>query len=215
MKGGGGGRNFKVGDFFKERMGRLDFFQGSFFGFVSDREASEVEKGGKMGFLAVFGEVISKTREVGLQSGLKDGVVGLVGLDDNRSGVEMTATDAADDLSKKLEGALFGGEVGESEAGVGLDDADGGEVGKIQAAGEGLGADQDVDGTGLNIIVEAGKSFRFLIVAVETGDFGFGEEFGEFGFEEFGTKTFMNDTGVATFWAVHGDFFGVSAEVAA
>ncbi len=56
-------------------------------------------------------------------------MIRLIGLDDNRGGVEVTAADATDDLGEELERALFGGEIGEGEAGVGLDDADGGEEG--------------------------------------------------------------------------------------
>lgn len=56
------------------------------------------------------------------------GSVGLVGLNDGIGGLEMATTDAAEDLSEKMEGFLLGGIVGEREARVGLDDADGGEI---------------------------------------------------------------------------------------
>lgn len=41
----------------------------------------------------------------------------------------MATTDPTDNLGEQLKGALFGGEIGEGEAGVSLDDADGGKVG--------------------------------------------------------------------------------------
>ena len=41
----------------------------------------------------------------------------------------MTATNAADNLSEKVKSTLFGGEIREGEAGIGLGDADGGEKG--------------------------------------------------------------------------------------
>lgn len=110
-------------------MGGLDFFQGSFFGFVGDGEAGEVSERGEVGFLAVFGEIFGESGKIGFQGGLENRVVGLVSLDDNRGSVEVAATDTADDLGEELESALLGGKIRESEAGVGLDDADSGKMG--------------------------------------------------------------------------------------
>ena len=50
----------------------------------------------------------------------------------------MTATDATDYLGKKLESFFFGGKIREGESGVGLDDADGCETGKVEPASKGL-----------------------------------------------------------------------------
>ena len=72
-------------------------------------------------------------------------MVGLVGLEKNVSGVEMAAADATDDLSDEVKGALFGGEIGKGKIGIGLDDADSGETGKIETFCDGLSADDDVD----------------------------------------------------------------------
>ena len=72
----------------------------------------------------------------------------MVGLDDNRGGAEVAAADAADDLGEEVEGFFLGGEIWEAEAGIGLDDADRGEVREIQSASDGLGADDDVYGAG-------------------------------------------------------------------
>ncbi len=127
----------------------------------------------------------------------------------------MAATNASDDLGEELESAFFGGEIREGEAGVGLNDSDGSEVGKVEPAGEGLGADEDVDGAGLDIVVERSKAVAFLIIAIKTGDFGLREEFRELGFEQLGTKALMDNAGVVTFWAARRDFFGVAAEVTA
>ena len=57
---------------------------------------------------------------------IDSGMVGLEGLDKNIGGVEVATADAANNLGKKLKSALFGGIIGEGEAGVGLDDAYGG-----------------------------------------------------------------------------------------
>ena len=51
----------------------------------------------------------------------------LVGLNDDISNVEMSATNAADDLGEEFVGFFFGGKIGKGKSGVGLNDADGGE----------------------------------------------------------------------------------------
>lgn len=215
MEGGSGRRDFEIFAVLKSSVGSLNFFQGGFFGFVGDGEASEVGERGEVGFLAVFGEIFGKIRKISFQSSLEHGVIGLIGLDNNRGGVEVTATDATDDLGEKLESALLGGKVRESEAGIGLDDADGGEMGEVKTAGEGLGADENIDGAGFNVVVQGGEIFRFLVIAVKSGDFSLWEEPRELGFEKLGAKALMNNAGVVALWAACGDFFGVAAEVTA
>lgn len=140
-------------------------------------------------------------------------MIRLIGLDDNRGGVEVAAADATDDLSEELERALFGGEIGEGEAGIGLNDADGGEMRQIEPAGEGLGADEDVNIAGFDIVVECGEVFGFLVVTVKTGDFSLWEEPRELGFEELGAKALVNYAGVVAFWAARRHLFRVAAEV--
>lgn len=215
MEGGGGGRDFEIFVVLEGGVGGLDFFQGGFFGFVGDGETSEVGERGEVGFLAVFGEIFGKTREIGLQSSLEDGVIGLIGLDNNRGGVEVAATDATDDLGEKLKSALLGGEIRESEAGIGLDDANGGEMGKIETAGEGLGADEDIDGAGFNVVVEGGEIFGFFVVAVKPGDFSLWEEPRELGLEKLSTKALVDNAGVVALWTACRYLFGVATEVAA
>ena len=56
-------------------------------------------------------------------------MVGLEGLNKDIGGVEVTTTDAANNLGEKLKSALFGGIIGEGKTSVGLDDAHGGEQG--------------------------------------------------------------------------------------
>lgn len=215
MEGGGGGRDFEIFIVLEGGVGGLDFFQGGFFGFISDGEASEVGERREVGFLAVFGEIFGKTRKISFQSSLEDGVIGLIGLDNNRGGVEVAATDATDDLGEKFKSALLGGKVRKGEAGIGLDNADGGEMGEIETTGEGLGADEDIDGAGFNVVVEGGEVFGFFVVAVKPGDFGLWEKPRELGFEKLGTKALVDNAGVVAFWAACRDFFGVATEVAA
>lgn len=125
----------------------------------------------------------------------------------------MAAADATDDLSEEFERALFGGEIGEGEAGVGLNDANGGEMGQIEPASKGLGANEDVNIAGFDIIIEGGEVFRFFIIPVKTGDSGLWEEPRKLGFEELGTKAFVNYAGMVAFWAARRHLFRVAAEV--
>ncbi len=122
-------------------------------------------------------------------------MVGLVGLDNGGGRIEVAAADTTEDLGEELESALGSGKIGERKPGVGLDDADGSEMRQIEAASEGLGADEDVDVAVFDVVIEAGEGVGFFVVAVEAGDFGSGEEFFKFRFEEFGAEAFVDDTG--------------------
>lgn len=179
-------------------MGLLDLSNGGFFGFVGDGEASEIGERRELLFLTLGEEVAGETGVVGLHGGLDDGVIGLISLDDNISYIKVAASDASDDLGKEFKTALFGGKIGESKPRIGLDNADGGEVGQIESAGEGLCADENVNFARFDGLIEVSKVSVFFVVAVETGDFGIGEEAAELRFEEFGAKTLVDDVGVLT-----------------
>ena len=138
----------------------------------------------------------------------------MVGLDYDGGAVEVAAADTADDLGEEFEGFFFGGEVGEREAGVGLDDGDGGEVGKVEAAGNGLGADEDLDVAGFDVVIESVERVALFVVGVEASDFDFWEEFFKFGFEEFGAEAFVEDAGVVAVGATGRDGFLMAASVA-
>ena len=195
-------------------MKGLDVFDGGGFGFEGEAEAGEVGIGREGGATALLEEIVGEGWIVGGEGGFDDGMIGLVGLDDDAGGVKVAATDAADDLGEKFEGAFFGGEIGEGEAGVGLDNADGGELWEVETAGEGLGADEDLVDTGFDVGIECGEGFGFEVVAVKTGDFGLGKEAGELGFEEFGAEAFVDEVGFVTLGTGTGDRGGVAAEMA-
>ncbi len=214
VEGGGRRRDEEMGILGEFGVGLLDLGEGGALGLISDTEAGEVSIGRHLLGATLLKEIIGEIVEIGLDSGLDDGVVGLVSLDENLGFVEVTATDTTDDLSKELESALLRGEIWQGETGIGLDDTDGGEVREIEPAGESLGADEDVDIAGFDGIVEGGEVVGLGIVAVETGDFGVGEELGELGFEELGAETFVNNIDVLAAGAGRGDFLSVAADVA-
>ncbi len=72
---------------------------------------------------------------------------------------------------------------------------------KIEAASEGLGANEDVDFARFDGIVKIGEIIMLIIVAIEAGDFAIGIELFELGFEELGAETFVNDAGMVAIWA--------------
>lgn len=77
-----------------------------------------------------------------------------------------------------------------------------------------MGADEDLVGAGFDVGIELGEGFGFEVVAVKTGDFGLGEEAGEFGFKEFGAEALVDEVGFVALGAGAGDGGGVVAEVA-
>ena len=158
-------------------------------------------------------EVFVEVRVVGGGAEFDDGVVGLVGLDDDLR-VLVTAVGATDDLGEELEGAFFATEVGEGEAGIGLDDTEGSEFGQVEAFGNHLGADDDVDMAGFDCVVGVDEGFLGLRVGVEAGDFGIWKKFIQFSFEKFGAEALVEDVGVVAVGAVGGNWGGLTAGVA-
>lgn len=220
MEGGGGRRDFDRGEVVvsnkvvQRAVKGANFFEGGVFSFGGDSELCEVSKGWKKLAAAFFNEVIVEAEVVGVGGEVDDGRVGLVGLDDDRGGIEVAATDTADDLGEELEGFFFGGEVGKGEAGVGLDDGYRGEMGKVETTRNGLGADEDLDGAGFDFVVEGIERFAFFVVGVEACDASVGEKFDEFAFEELGAEAFVKDAGVVAVGAGSWDFLGEAAGMA-
>ncbi len=161
-----------------------------------------------------FYHVGVKIGVVGGEGVFDEGRVGLEGLDDDGGGRKVATTDATDDLSEKLESFFFGREVGEGKSGVGLDDADRGEAGKVEATRNGLGADDDLDVAVFDFGIERIEGFAFFVVGVKAGDTSLSKKFVQLAFEEFGAKTFMEDRGVVAVGARGRDFFGKAAGVA-
>lgn len=127
--------------------------------------------------------MVGEAHVVIFKGGLNDEVVGLVGLDDGGSDVEMPATDATDDLGEELEGAFGSGKIRERKPGVSLNNADRGEVGEIEATSESLGANQNVDFAVFDVLVEAGDGVGFFVITIEAGGTGVRKEVIELGFE--------------------------------
>ncbi len=134
MEGGGWWRKGKFWIGRESLIDLLDFFERSFFGFVGDFEFGEIGKRREMTALTLTERILSKASKVCGQRGLDDWVIRLIGLEDDAGASEVAAPDATDDLGEELKSALFGREIGQGQPCVGLDNANGREVGKIEAA---------------------------------------------------------------------------------
>lgn len=135
MEGGSGRGNREMGVLAELAVGLLDFGEGGFLGFVGNTESSEIGEGGHLLLAAVLKEVVGEAMKVRFDSGLYDGMVGLVRLDKNLGFVKVAAPDTTDNLGKELKSAFFGSEIGQSEASVGLNNTNSGEVREIETAG--------------------------------------------------------------------------------
>lgn len=128
---------------------------------------------------------------------------------------EFAASGAPGDLGEELEGALGGAEVGDVEADVGVEDTDEGDVGEVEAFGDHLGADEDVDFFRFEGEQGVAEGVFFAHdVGIDAGEAGFGEEFGEDFFDFLGAVSLEGDAGVVAGGAFAGDYGLVAADVA-
>ena len=152
--------------------------------------------------------------EVVVAGELDAGALGREGLHDNLAG-HFTAARASGDLGEELEGAFASAEIGNVEGEVGVEDADKGDVGEMEALGDHLGADEQIDLLsfkgieGIAQFVLAGHG-----VGIDAGDAGGGELFAERFLNAFGAESGMEDAGVIASRAGAGGFFAVAADVA-
>lgn len=130
-----------VAEFLAEDGG--EFVDGVAVG-AGEEDVDEADERGVVGTLAFFHEgSVEGFVVVGL--GGDDGdVFGGEGLDDDSAGA-FSATGASGDLGEELEGPFGGAEVGDVEGDVGGDDSYEGDVGKVEAFGDHLGTDEDIE----------------------------------------------------------------------
>ena len=123
-----------------------------------------------------------------LQGGPNRRIIGQECLQDDAAG-GIAAAGAAGDLGDQLEGALGGAEIGEGQGGVAADDADQRDVGIIQALGDHLRAEHH-----LHFAAGESRQRRFVIferphgIAVDAGEFQFGDFAGEFLLDALGAQ---------------------------
>lgn len=171
-------------------------------------------KGREVVFLAELELLFDEAEEVVVARELDGGAVGDEGLDEDFA-FHLAPACASGDLGEEGEGAFASTEVGGVEGEVGIEDADEGDVGEVEAFGNHLGAEEDVDFAGLEV-GEGALEDVFLAdgVAVEAGEAGFGEDFTEDFFDLFGAVALQANGGVLALGADAGDDGLVAAEVA-
>lgn len=92
----------------------------------------------------------------------------------------VAAAGAAGDLSQELEGAFAGAEIGKVEAEIGVEDSDQSDIGKIEAFGDHLRPDEDVEAAGAESFEGVAESVLPAHgVGIDAGDAGVGEDAAE------------------------------------
>ena len=136
------------------------------------------------------------------------------GLDDDFA-FEFTASGTSGDLGDELEGALAGAEIGDVEAEVGVEDSDEGDVGEMQALGDHLGADKDVDFLGFEFPEDVFEGvFAAHGIGIDAGEAGFGEDFLEDFLDLLGAVSLEGDAGIFALRTFPWDDGLVAADVA-
>ena len=120
-------------------------------GFVAEVDDRHPPVRGQAAFLAVVQLGFNEALEVVLEGELDGGLIGQEGLDDDHAGFFGSAGPACD-LADELKGPLVGPKIRHGKAGVGADDAHERDIGEMQALGEHLGAGQDVDFAGGEVV---------------------------------------------------------------
>ena len=92
------------------------------------------------------------------------GMIGEKGLDDHFAG-EFGSAGAACDLREELEDLFGRAEIGDAERGVGIEDADEGDGGKMKSFGDHLGADEHIGFVGAELFEEIFVAVFFCVVS--------------------------------------------------
>ena len=119
-----------------------------------EQEQGDAADGGIFQLPAEFDFLFVEAGEVVAAGELDGGMKGGEGLDEDFA-LDVAAPGAARHLGQQLKGPLARAEIGQVQAEVGVDDADQRDVGKVQALGDHLGADQDVGLAGAEIAQDA------------------------------------------------------------
>ena len=177
-------------------------------------EDSAVGEGWEAEVAAHFHFLEGVTIEIMAAGELDAGAVWGEGLDDDFA-LQLAAPGPPSDLGDELEGALAGAEVWDVEAEVGIKDANEGDVGKMEAFGDHLGADEDIDLLG----AEFPKDVAEVVLAahgirIDAGEAGGGENFLKDFFDFLGAVALEGDAGVFTLRAFFRDDGLVAADVA-
>lgn len=137
----------------------------------------------------------------------------LVALDDDVTLV-FVATDTSTYLGKELEDPFSGLILRQGQSTIGLDHTDKPELGQIEAFGDDLGTDDDIDVAVVEGLVLAVDGLIVGIITVKPSDTCAGEQLGDFLFDPFRTDTFMDDVRTLAFRTMGWHAFLVVTQVA-
>lgn len=177
-------------------------------------EDAAVGEGREGELLAHFHFLFCVAFEIVFTGELDAGAVGGECLDDDFA-FEFASAGAAGYLGDELEGALCSAEIRDVQADICVEDADEGDVGKVQAFGDHLSADEDVDF--LDFKVPKGFPegvFAAHGIGIDAGEASVGEDFLEDFLDFLCAVTLQGDAGVFAFRAFPGDDGLVAADVA-
>lgn len=189
------------------------FGEYGFAGFCCDSELEQVGEG-RIAVHTALLELGGGKGNVIVAGGGRDGwMIGRVGLDEDPARA-VAAAGAAGDLAQDLKGTFGGGEVWELEHGIGANDADGVNGREVEAFGDHLRANDDIDSAVTQALVDGLDMAEIGAVAVEAGDTGLGPEPLNFGFDTFGAAAEEAQVGAIAFGADGGVGLAVIAVVA-
>lgn len=142
------------------------------------------------------------------------GVVWGEGLEEDFSAA-IAATGTTSDLGDEVEGSFGSAEIGEVESGIGIDDSDEEDVGKVETFGDHLGPEKDLEGS----IAELGEdpfvaSWFSHGIGIHATDASGGEAFLDFHFESLGPESAIANFAALAFRAEGRCGDGVVAVVA-
>ena len=95
-----------------------------------------------------------------------------------------------------------------------MDDPNKAKVGQIEALGNDLGADDDVDCPVVELLVALLDRLLVIGITIKSSDDRFGKESPEFAFDKLRTNALMNDVSMLTFWTARGNTLGGATYVA-
>lgn len=182
--------------------------------FGANADEDEVRERGVVPLAPELDFLVAESLEIVVARELDAWVVWREGLNKDFA-LDFAAPSPSGNLGEELEGAFACAEVGHLESDIGIDDSDEGDPGEVEAFGDHLGADEDVDFTGAKGSKGfAERAFALHDVGVHAFDDGFWEDFDDGVLDFFGAGTAVFDAWVVAFAAGFWGDGDVTADVA-
>src|SRR6266481_4267766 len=167
--------------------------------FRSDLHQYQMNVGGIIAAFSKFALLLPEAIKVVVPRKLDRGTKRRRCLHKNFAG-DLSSSGAASDLGEQLESAFAGSKVGQMQADICIDDTHQGDIRKIEALGDHLRTDQNVDlstpksAKGLSIGI-----FSYHSIRIHPSQPGFWKKLLDNAFDLFGTETGVANSGIRTF----------------